>query len=73
VSTVDIDGTSARPLGHRCESCGAEREDLVVGHGCVGRLGAGWLSLRPKGADWGWFGFAVGGTGVRLVARQRVP
>ncbi len=30
MSAVDLHDTSRCPLGHRCESCGAERDDLAV-------------------------------------------
>ena len=27
---IDLDDTSRCPLGHRCEACGVERDDLAV-------------------------------------------
>jgi hypothetical protein len=28
--SIDLDATARCPLGHRCESCGAERDDVAV-------------------------------------------
>lgn len=44
---VDLDDTSRCPLGHRCESCGAERGDLAVETTDLGRLGVACLTLCP--------------------------
>jgi hypothetical protein len=45
VSTVDGDDTSRCPVGHRCESCGAERDDLAVETATAARLGVMCLTL----------------------------
>lgn len=44
---VNLDDTSRCPLGHRCESCGAERDDLAVATANT-PLGVLCLTLCPR-------------------------
>ena len=53
MSAVDLDDTSNCPVGHRCESCGVERDDLAVSTAEFGRLGIGCLTLCPRCAGSG--------------------
>jgi hypothetical protein len=46
--SVNLDDTSACPLGHRCEACGVERDDLAVCTVELGRLGMACLTLCPR-------------------------
>ncbi|MDN5918675.1 MAG: hypothetical protein L0I76_26860 [Pseudonocardia sp.] len=48
---LDLDDVSRCPLGHRCESCGAERDDLVVTTALLGPLGVACLTLCPRCAE----------------------
>lgn len=45
---VDIDDTSRCPLGHRCESCGAERDDLAVTTALFGPIGVACVTMCPR-------------------------
>jgi hypothetical protein len=70
VSTVDVDDTSRCPLGHRCESCGIERDDLAVTTAALGRLGVGCLTLCPRCTGSEVAPPVSVGTAVRLVAQH---
>ena len=48
---IDLDDTSRCPLGHRCESCGAERDDLAVCTVALGTLGVACLTMCPRCAN----------------------
>lgn len=48
---TDLDDTSRCPLGHRCESCGAERDDLTVQTVNLGGLGVACLTLCGRCAS----------------------
>lgn len=50
VTALDLDDTSRCPLGHRCESCGVERDDLTVATATT-PLGVLCLTLCPRCAS----------------------
>ena len=70
MSSVDLDDTSRCPLGHRCESCGTERDDLTVCTVSLGRLGVACLTLCPRCAGSGVVPPVSVGTAVRLTAQH---
>lgn len=70
MSTVDLDDTSRCPRGHRCESCGAERDDLAVHTVDMSRLGTACLTLCSRCASSGVVPPVSVGTAVRLVAQH---
>src|SRR3954447_11210120 len=45
---IDLDDTSRCPLGVRCESCGAERDDLAICAVELGPLGMACLTMWPR-------------------------
>jgi hypothetical protein len=51
VSAVNLDDTSRCPRGHRCEACGAERDDLTVCTANLGGLGVACLTMCPRCAN----------------------
>jgi hypothetical protein len=63
---VDLDDTTNCPLGHRCESCGSEREDLRV-ETATTDLGVLCLTLCPPCAASDVTPPVAIGTAVRLV------
>ena len=70
VTAIDLDDVSNCPRGHRCESCGAERDDLAVQIVKLARLGVACLTLCPRCADSGVVPPVAVGTAVRLVAQH---
>jgi hypothetical protein len=48
VSAVELDNTSRCPLGHRCQSCGVERDDLTVITIAFDVLDVACLTLCPR-------------------------
>ena len=50
MSAANLDDTSRCPVGHRCESCGAERDDLAVETAAAARLGVMCLTRCAGGA-----------------------
>ena len=65
-SPANLDDTSRCPLGHRCESCGAERDDLAVSAATT-PLGVLCLTLCPPCAAFGEMPRVAVGTASRLV------
>ena len=63
---IDLDDTSRCPLGHRCESCGVERDDLAVCTVALARLGVACLTLCPRCAGSDVIPPVSVGTAVRL-------
>jgi hypothetical protein len=70
VSAVNLDDTSRCPLGVRCESCGAERDDLAVCTVALDRLGVACLTLCPRCASSDVTPPVSVGTAVRLVLQH---
>ena len=64
--SIDLDDTSRCPLGHRCESCGAEGDDLAVSTATT-PLGVLCLTLCPPCAAFGEMPRVAVGTATRLV------
>ena len=52
MSAVNLDDTSRCPLGHRCEACGVERDDLAVCTAVMDRIG---VTMCPRCANSGLF------------------
>lgn len=48
---IDLDDTSRCPLGTRCETCGAEGNDLAVATVDLGRIGVACLTMCPRCAS----------------------
>jgi hypothetical protein len=67
---IDLDDTSRCPLGHRCESCGAERDDLAVCTAVMDRLGVACLTLCPRCAGSEVVPPVSVGTAVRLTMQH---
>lgn len=67
---IDLDHTGNCPLGHRCESCGVERDDLAVETAGLGRLGVACLTLCPPCAGSGITPPVAVSTAVRLVGQH---
>ena len=67
---VDLDDTSRCPLGHRCESCGAERDDLAICTVELGPLGVACLTMCPRCAGSDVAPPVAVGTAVRLVMQH---
>ncbi len=70
MSAVDLDDTSRCPLGRRCESCGAERDDLAVCTVALDRLGVACLTMCPRCAGSGVVPPVSVGTAVRLTMQH---
>jgi hypothetical protein len=68
-SPIDVDDTSRCPLGHRCESCGSEHDDLAVSTATT-PLGVLCLTLCPPCAAFAEMPRVAVGTAVRLVAQH---
>lgn len=66
---IDLDDTSGCPLGHRCESCGVERDDLAVSTAST-PLGVLCLTLCPRCAAFDGLPSVSVGTAVRLVGQH---
>ena len=66
---IDLEDTSRCPLGHRCESCGAERDDLAVSTAAT-LLGVLCLTLCPRCLAFGEMPRLAAGTAVRLVVQH---
>ena len=64
-----LEDTSRCPLGHRCESCGAERDDLAVSTAAT-LLGVLCLTLCPRCLAFGEMPRLTAGTAVRLVVQH---
>ena len=64
---ADLDDVARCPLGHRCESCGAEAADLAVCPVRMNRLGVACLTLCSRCAASGVVPPVTVGTAVRLV------
>jgi hypothetical protein len=69
MSAVDLDNTSNCPVGHRCESCGAERNDLDVSTAATA-LGVLCLTLCPRCAASDVTPPVSVGTAARLVGQH---
>jgi hypothetical protein len=67
---IDLDDTSRCPLGHRCEACGAERDDLAVCTAVMDRLGVACLTLCPRCAGSDVVPPVSVGTAVRLTLQH---
>lgn len=67
---VDLDDTSRCPLGHRCEACGIEADDLAVRTAVLGPLGVACLTLCPRCAASDVAPPVAVGTAVRLVGQH---
>jgi hypothetical protein len=70
MTAVNLHDTSRCPLGHRCESCGDERDDLAVRKVNLARLGVARLTLCPRCAGSGVRPPVSVGTVVRLTAQH---
>ena len=70
MSAVDLDDVSRCPLGHRCEACGAERDDLAVCTAVMGRIGIACLTMCPRCANSGVVPPVSIGTAVRLTMQH---
>lgn len=66
---TDLDDTSRCPLGVRCESCGAERDDLAVATAATA-LGVLCLTLCPRCAATDVAPPITVNTAARLVAQH---
>jgi hypothetical protein len=69
---MNLDDTSRCPLGVRCESCGVERNDLVVATADLGRLGVACFTLCPRCAASSTPPRVAVSTAVRLVGQHCV-
>lgn len=67
--SINMDATSRCPLGVRCESCGAERNDLAVATADTA-LGTLCLTLCPRCAAASMAPPVAVGTAARLVAQH---
>lgn len=68
---IDLDDTSGCPVGgSRCESCGAERDDLRVETATLGRLGVACFLLCPRCGDSGVVPNVAVGTAMRFVGQH---
>jgi hypothetical protein len=65
-----LDDVSNCPLGHRCESCGAQRDDLAVCTAALDRIGVACLTLCPRCANSDVVPPVSVGTAVRLVMQH---
>jgi hypothetical protein len=70
VSAVNLDDTSRCPLGHRCEACGVERDDLAVCTAVMDRIGVARLTMCPRCAYSGVLPPVEVGTAVRLTMQH---
>jgi hypothetical protein len=68
-SSAHLDDTSRCPLGHRCESCGAERDDLTVSAATT-PLGVLCLTLCPQCDAFDEMPRVAVGTAARLVMQH---
>ena len=66
---TDLDDTSRCPLGHRCESCGIEGNDLAVST-ATSRLGVMCLTLCRRCAAYDDVLPVTVGTAVKLVLQH---
>lgn len=66
---ADLHVTGGCPLGHRCESCGAERDDLAVGTAETA-LGVLCLTLCPRCAESAMAPPVAVATAARLVGQH---
>ena len=66
---AELDDTSRCPLGHRCESCGTERDDLAVSTATT-PLGVLCLTLCPQCAAFDEMPRVAVGTAARLVMQH---
>jgi len=48
MAAVNLDDVSRCPLGVRCESCGVERDDLLVATATLDPLGVACLTMCPR-------------------------
>lgn len=69
--SVGLYDTGACPLGHRCESCGADGEDLAVVAAST-PLGVLCLTMCPRCAGSGVAPPVAVGTAARLVGQHAV-
>lgn len=72
MTAINLDDTSRCPRGHRCESCGVERDDLAVCTAALGPLGVACLTLCPRCAGSDVAPPVSVGTAVRLVGQHCV-
>jgi hypothetical protein len=67
---IDLDDTSRCPVGHRCESCSAERDDLAVETSAATRLGVMCSTLCRRCASFDDQIPVLVSTAVRLVGQH---